>query len=308
MRLGILFLILTATVFGSGFWYEHIDTQCRAPIRYRIGEIDSRFGTNVAEIQSIAAKAEQVWEVPLSTELFVYDSEAEFAINLVFDERQENADIENELKEDLEAKEGMSEAVSAQYQKLIDQFRSLTDEYELGVLQYESSLDEYNQTVTEWNDKGGAPEEVVSELRVEEAELTKEFSRLEKMTDSINVIVHELNKIGARGNSLIRDYNTVVEEYNNRFGEGHEFAQGDYTQNEINIYQFDSEDELVIVLAHEFGHALAFGHVENEHSVMYHLMGAQDIEMGITAEDIAEYRMMCEDNPFFSKLIARIFG
>ncbi len=295
MRIGLLLLLLIATLFGSGFWYTHIDTACKVPVRYRIGEVDPRFGTSAEEIVRIAGRAELIWESEITTELFIYDPDADFPIHLVFDERQENAELEAELREDLETKEGMSESVGAQYEKLIEQFRTLKKQYESRVVAYEASLKDYNDEVTEWNSKGGAPEPVLNTLKESESELKQEQTELEKLTQKLNGIVTELNRIGARGNTLIGDYNTIVEEYNERFSETHEFAQGDYTTDAINIYQFDSEDELVIVLAHEFGHALALGHVENERSIMYRVMDAQEIAEGVTPEDIAEVRRVCEE-------------
>src|SRR5690606_10416202 len=126
-----------------------------------------------------------------------------------------------------------------------------------------------------------------------------EYEKLQSESDVLNGIVTELNRIGARGNLLIQDYNSSVNQYNTQFGEAHDFTQGDYTPGAINVYQFDSEDELVIVLAHEFGHALALGHVENESSVMYHFMEKQDVEEGLSPEDIAHFKDMCETEKGF---------
>lgn len=307
MRLGILFLILVATIFGGSFWYDEIAGVCKVPIAYRIGNIDERFDTDAEELRRIALRAEVLWEKSLKTDLFVYDENAEFPINLIFDERQENADREAEIREDLEAKEGMSEGVSAQYEKLITEFRRLKKQYESRVFAYEASLKIYNEKVTEWNKKGGAPENVISDLREEEAELDEEYEDLQTLSKKINLIVVDLNKIGASGNSLVADYNSIVENYNEEFSDAHEFTQGDYTQKAISIYQFDSEDELVLVLAHEFGHALSLGHVENEASIMYHFMEKQDVESGITPQDIAEYTAVCsQKNPLLAFMKAML--
>ncbi len=303
MRIGLLLLVLIATLFGSGFWYTHIDTSCAVPVHYRIGDIDSRFGTSDEEIIRIAHNAENVWESEPNQELFVYDPSASLPINLVFDERQENADIEAELREDLEVKEGMSESVGAQYEKLITEFRTLKRQYENRVGAYESSLKKYNNEVSDWNEKGGAPEAELVELRKTENSLKEEQIALEELAENLNAIVTELNRIGARGNNLIKDYNTIVEDYNERFSEGHEFTQGDYTREAINIYQFDSEEELTIVLAHEFGHALALGHVQNEQSVMYRTMETQTTEEGVTDEDIAELRRVCDEVSLLTKVL-----
>lgn len=293
MRLGITILILVAVIFGSGYWYTAFGIPCNTPIYYRIGDIDSRFETDKAELVRISQRAEKVWEDALLEDLFVYDENAKLPINLVFDDRQREADLEEELREDLDAKEGMSENVAEQYEKLILEFRKLKRDYEARVVAYESRLSAYNRTVSEWNKKGGAPESEMEELREEQEALEGEKRRLEASAAQLNNLVSQLNAIGARGNSLITDYNTIVKEYNEHFAETKEFTQGDYTGESINIYQFNNEEELVTVLAHEFGHALSLGHVENSESIMFHFMNDQKLEEGITPEDTAEYHKIC---------------
>lgn len=298
MRLSFLVLILIAVLFGSGYWYRAFDTACKLPVRYRIGEVDARFGTDREELTRIAGRAERIWEDSLGKDIFIYDEGADLPINLVFDERQKNADVEAELREDLEAKEGMTDQVAREYDRLIGEFRKLKRNYESRVVAYETKLESHNSTVAEWNDRGGAPKSAIEDLREEEDALRDEQGELELLAEKLNAIVAQLNAIGARGNLLIEDYNTVVEEYNSTVEETGEFTQGDYTGDAISVYQFNSEDELVVVLAHEFGHALKLDHVQNEESIMYHLMEAQRAGGGLTAEDVVEFERVCAEVSF----------
>lgn len=291
-------VLLAVTIVGGGFWYEHAAGVCRVPVTYTIGTIDERFATSADEVRRAALRAEAIWEEGTGMDLFIYEeSEDALPVNLVFDDRQEKADLEAEYREDLEAKEGMTESVAEQYEELIAEFRRLKKQYEARVIAYEASLQAYNAEVTEWNDKGGAPQEVADDLGEREGELRNEYEELEALSDTLNSIVVELNKIGARGNTLIADYNSIVEKYNEEFSEAREFTQGDYTRDAISIYQFDTEDELVLVLAHEFGHALAIDHVENEESIMYHFMEHQTPARGLTEEDMQAYVATCAESP-----------
>ncbi len=295
--------MLIAAVFGGFFWYGQLNVSCDVPIRYRIGTIDDRFGIEKEEAMRIMRAAESVWETPLSTELFIYDEQGDLPVNFIFDERQERSNEEEELRENLEVKEGMSESVAAQYDALIDEFETLKKQYESRIATYDRKLKEYNKEVSDWNDQGGAPEDARRDLEERAAELKDEQEELEVFAKRLNVIIDEVNRIGARGNSLISDYNTTVEEYNDRFAHTDEFAQGDYTRTAINIYEFESETELRIVLAHELGHALSLGHTEDERSIMYHNMGAQSLENGITAEDRAEYVRVCTERGVVTSLL-----
>lgn len=304
MRSGTLLVILAVTILGGGFWYEHATGVCRVPVTYRIGTIDERFSVSADELRRMALRAEAIWEEGTGVDLFVYtEDEDALPINLVFDDRQEKADLEAEYREDLEAKEGMTESVAKQYEDLIAEFRKIKKQYETRVVAYETSLQAYNAEVTEWNDKGGAPQEVADELNEKEKDLRGEYEELDALSTKLNNIVTDLNQIGARGNSLIADYNSIVEKYNREFSEAREFTQGDYTRQAISIYQFDTEDELVLVLAHEFGHALALDHVENEESIMYHFMEHQTPARGLTEEDMRIYVERCTDtSPVLSVL------
>ena len=309
MRLISLVLLLIAVLFGSSFWYCQIDTVCRTPVLYHIGNIDSRFGTSAEEIKRIALRAEGMWEGVLNEDLFIYSETGEgLPLNLIYDERQENTEREAEVRADLETKEGMSESVAVQYENLITEFRTLKKKYESRVIAYEASLDSYNEEVTRWNNKGGAPESVVKDLKESEQSLKDEQTELELLAKKLNALTADLNRIGARGNELLTDYNSIVQKYNTEFSEGYEFTQGDYKRDSINIYQFDSEDELVIVLAHEFGHALSLDHVQNEQSVMYHLMGEQSIAGGVSTEDISEFTRICKNKTVLQGVLDFILG
>jgi len=303
MRLKLLLLILIATFFGSTYWYTLFDTVCNIPIQYHVGAIDTRFGTSKEEVIRIAKNAENIWESKIGKDLFVYSESEGLPINFVFDDRQKDSVLAEELRQDIIQKEGMSESVSAQYEKLISEFRGLKKAYESNVVLYEEKLSSYNTEVNEWNKKGGAPDEVIAQLELVEKSLTQNRSELEARAKKINQLVNELNAIGARGNSLITDYNTIVGDYNNRFSDAKEFTQGDYTGKAIDIYQFNTEDELTIVLAHEFGHALSIDHVDNARSIMYYFMKEQRIANGLSPEDIAEFSVVCSSQSGFERLV-----
>ncbi|HEU4677427.1 MAG TPA: matrixin family metalloprotease, partial [Candidatus Paceibacterota bacterium] len=276
------------------------------PVRYRVGNIDPRFDANAEEVKRVAAAAEAIWEGKLGRELFVYDERRGIPINLVFDERQENAEIEENLRDDLEAKAGMNDAVAKQYDALIGEFRSLKKAYESRVRSYETKLAAYNDTVNDWNAKGGAPESEIERLEADAASLKAEQEGLEADAEKLNALVDQLNAIGAKGNTLITDYNSVVAEYNDKVAEAGEFTQGDYTGDAINVYQFNSEDELELVLAHELGHALSLDHVDGKRSIMYRLMEDQAVDDGLTPEDIAEFDAVCAQKSAPAEFLAAL--
>ena len=62
----------------------------------------------------------------------------------------------------------------------------------------------------------------------------------------------------------------------------------------MSIFQFDSKDSLILVLAHELGHSLGMEHVENPKSLMYPVLGLQKNEPNLlTKEDLTEFMDVC---------------
>jgi hypothetical protein len=309
MRIWIYVCILVITFVGSSFWYDFFIVSCKIPILYTVGDIDKRFDTTDEEIQRIAMRAEAIWEDALGENIFMYDPHKGIPINLIFDERQETSQHEAELRADLKSKEGMSESVAKQYDALISKFRTQKKQYESHVSSYETAFNAYNTEVDMWNKKGGAPEHILERFEKEKEKLRIEYETLQNESDVLTQMVTELNRIGAKGNVLIEDFNNTVSAYNTQFSESYEFTQGDYARTSINIYQFDSEDELVIVLAHEFGHALTLDHVSNEKSIMFPIMEKQDINVGVTSEDTTAFKNVCDSkNGFFNFLKKTFFS
>jgi IS1 family transposase len=309
MRSGFAFLLIVAVLFGAGYWYLVAEAVCDVPVSYRIGTIDPRFGISEEEVRNVVSEAESMWEDSTGENLFTYDTDGSLIINFVFDERQETANEQVQLEDVLESKEAMSDTIRTQYETLMREYESLRATYESQTTAYEQRLTAYNTEVNDWNEQGGAPADVYDRLEATKRELSREQERLNAGAAKLNVLVRKMNTLSAKGNSLISDYNETVEVYNGRFSEGHEFTQGDYEQDIINVYQYDSREELVLVLAHEFGHALSLDHVEGPESIMHKLMGEQTKESGLSETDIAEFERVCGDQAsFLSVFYGMVFG
>jgi hypothetical protein len=282
-----------ALVFAGGYWYRFAESKCNVPIAYDIGELDDRFDITRDEARAAISDAESLWEDATGQNLFTYQSDAVFKINFIYDNRQEKTEEEGELREILSDKEEVSEHIRDEYERLLDEYEELKDSYEDRVDAYEASLRAYNDEVEEWNKKGGAPESVFADLERIKDRLDAENKELNGIARELNKLVAAINNLGETGNRVVREYNEDVEWYNTIFGGEREFTQGDYQGDEINIYQFRDRDEPKRVLAHEFGHALSLGHVENDHSIMYYLMEGKLANFALSDTDVAEFRRVC---------------
>ncbi|MCA9365741.1 matrixin family metalloprotease [Candidatus Kaiserbacteria bacterium] len=294
LRQRFLFALIGSIVFGLvAIEYIETDRICKTPIYYSLGSFDERFGISATEALADVKEAETLWENRTGRDLFVYDPQADFKINFIFDERQQEIDSQEVFKEKLDNAKAKSDLLNEEYQKLVSEYENILSQYNSETEQYENKLKKYNNKVASYNKDGGAPPDVYEELNAEQDALERQRQYLNSRSRELRQLVDAINEIGQEGNELANNYNRSVETYNQRYGHSEAFTQGDYQTDKINIYTFKDDTELVKVLVHEFGHALGIGHVEGETSIMYYLMEEQPNELELTDEDYQAYLTQC---------------
>ncbi len=294
MRFSLIIVLVSAVLAGTLVWYSKTANECPVPLSYRLGQFDSEFNLTAEEARAHFDIAEAVWEDSVGRELFVYDENAALTVNFIFDERQALSDAEATERAALDAKEAENDKISETLASLQEKFKTLQTQQERKVRNYEARLSSYNEEVRMYNDRNGAPAAVFARLEEERNELNQEASELSVLAGELNEVAFKINDLSERGNTLIESYNQQVEQYNKRFGKPEEFTQGDYQGDEIHVYKFSNDDELVSVLAHEFGHSLGIEeHVEGTSSVMYYLLEEGRTEVSLSAEDKIAFLAVC---------------
>lgn len=306
MRTPFLVLLWMALVIAGTYWYQTTASVCPVPLSYRLGDVDESFNISQDEAKSYIKEAEAVWEDRVNRELFVYDDEADLVIDFVYDDRQALANSEESRRLALDKQNEQNDIVLATIESAQQEYESLSLVYKEKVSQYEADLSKYNDEVNRYNDRGGAPPDVYVELDKKRQSLNAEASTLSDTADKLNKLVEKINSLTERGSQLVNEYNREVNKYNAEFGFEREFTQGDYQSiGEIHVYKFSSQTELVRVLAHEFGHALGFGHVEDGSSVMYYLLEDTNSDPVLSEEDVVMYDAVCGKSESFGQKARR---
>jgi hypothetical protein len=267
-------LILLLLAGGVVIWWLSYGNICQLPIKYRLGSIDARFNVPEEKVKESINLAEQWWESSLGIELFEYDPTAEhpLIINFVFDDRQR-------ITKELQHIQAKKLATKDKLDDLTNSYQDLRSLYEQrGIIiddlqqTYDDQLKQFERTVNIWNERGGVSPEIYAELQQEQAKLEGFVSQINDLIVEQNDLAKQINSLAEGEAQTVQLYNESVRKFNDTFpnlSESFEEEQGIYSLDKINVYQFDNQDDLVLLLTHEMGHALGLDHSDQPQSIMF---------------------------------------
>lgn len=275
-----------------------IDHSCNTPLTFKVGEIDDRFHISERELIEIIERTSHVWSEPVGLPVAIYSEHGEVEINLVYDQDQQLTDRESQFSNQLREKEFQISTLEKQHQERLESYNRQVSVYQQESNRLQQSIQNLNEWVNEKNDEGGFNENQLQEFELRKERIDEESDRLNREERFLSGLAEELNSELDFLNRMINEKNDLVREYNETFSGTRRFTQGTYewrgNRKWINIYQFTGRDELILVLAHEMGHALGLDHVDNPESVMHQMMGGQaKVELSLSEEDQKALRNRC---------------
>ena len=256
------------------------------PIKYAIGKVDPRFEISKTNFKQAIREATHMWEKWAPRDLFEYDHKATFKINLIYDQRQRASITAKLLEKQLDKLEVSHTAYKVEYDALNKNYKEQSHDFEMALEKYHRRLERYNRRVQFWNQRGGAPEHERKKLKKKQRTLEQDYKKVKQEQQKLEPLIQKINRVVLKINQVTRKYNRHVYSYQAKFGTSRQFNQGDYRGNEINVYHFFDRSDLILILAHELGHALGIDHIQNPKSIMYYLMGDQMLtDLKLTQED-----------------------
>ncbi|MGE8540173.1 MAG: matrixin family metalloprotease [Acinetobacter sp.] len=258
-------------------WSDRLMHPLDTRLRYRIADVDSRFGLSQDQVIQLSKEAIQIWHDGMQKQLFVYDEHAKLQIKLIYDARQDDYNAFKKTQQNLDTEKNnnqrASDNLNVSKSSLEQMQRSLRQEQ----IQLQADAEILNRQRMSWSRIEDAQGENRQRIETQYQALKDRSRRLENNIAYYNQMNSQYNQQINQHNSNIDRYNQNVMQAQNRFPP-REFHKGVFMGDQIQIYQFDAADDLRLTIAHELGHALGIKHNADPQALMYPVLGDQDLE------------------------------
>ena len=310
MKLGRLLAltVLAAGLFlalkGQGYFHQARDfnaaDQCDIPIHVRAGDFDSRFPVSEQAFQRALDDAIALWESRTDTPLFTRDASAGLSVSLVYDSRQARANKERTVLGNIEEHDAAIERQERSLSQRRDALDRAWAQFERDRERLKEKSGDMEQLVQQWNNgqmhrtpqNRRMLERQKEELNARRTQLEQQQAQLEHRTEQWRQAVDDHN-------AAIKALNERAESFNDEVSSDSMITMGEYQrengERRIEIYRANNARELKQVIAHELGHALGIGHVEDTAAVMNAEMSADNAgASGLTSDDLAALTKACQ--------------
>lgn len=266
---------------------------CQAPIKFRIGAIDPRFGITRENFLRDVEEAGKLWEGAAGRTLFSHDEKGPLEISLVYDSRQEATQKLMAVRASIVEKLEQIDAIKSKLRPLQARYRDLDQSYSAQATAFRQVLDDHNRTVSQFNQTGGVSEGEYQRLWSENLGLRKQGEALEAQKQELNRLTADMNELVRTHNALLARASAEAEALSAssdaKFEEGRYVRMG--ADQKIQIYQYHSEAGLKVVLSHELGHALGIKHNADPSAIMSALIHTE--QLVLAADDINGLAAAC---------------
>jgi len=278
-----LVVLLAVALERTGYLPGTLDrafahTPCGIPVHYVLGEVDPGFGFDRFTVTAALVEAANLWQSTTTQLLFIEsDHPLAMTVELRFDERQAAANTRRSLRGGLERDRRQladEEAALVQWNDRIEVSRQAHDRAGEALT---VRVQAHEAEVRDWNaNPARATDARRRALEAERLQLQAEVAELERAGESLNADIAAYNRRAADLRQRSEEFLSRVGRYNETAADGPvESGRYSYDRTQgrrIEVYRAESYDELVWVLAHELGHALAIDHVDDPGAIMHAML------------------------------------
>lgn len=286
----------------------------------KIGKIDEFYKDKITQDELILMikEIETLFETKLQTNIFDYSTNGKpIDILYVSSSKLEN-DIARKIDNLNEKKNKIEELKSffppkkeeiSQKQLILNEHISITNQ----------KIEDLNSYVREINSKKTVSKDeyikIQNYIKLKKDEINKELNKKITLQNDLTIALNSHNQKVIIYNNLINDINRLsneiesmgrnVKKINGRtfglqeitlktyFKDGQEIQEKSIknSMNKIEIYGFDSKEQLKVVLAHEIAHLVGIPHLEVKDALMNPILQENQIkELTLTKDDIENFR------------------
>lgn len=251
---------------------------CNIPVHYTLGEVDARFGFDEFTVVAALVEAAGLWQSATDALLLIEsDHPLAMRVDLAFDTRQEAANTRRSLRGGLERDRLQLEDEEVAMQQWSERIESARRAHARAGEEVAGRVRRHEADVTAWNSGSGRRTDARrGALEAESTALRMALADLERMAEDLNADIASYNRRAGYLRQHTEDFRSRVARYNEASSAApvesgryqYDRAQG----RRIEVYRAESYDELVWVLAHELGHALAIDHVADPGAIMHAML------------------------------------
>lgn len=247
------------------------------PLKYRIAFIDPRFQITKEQFIEVSQQAAEIWQKETGKTYFIYDSQAQLSINLIYDDHQM---IKDEQQNSLNTLLQKQEIWRLKNEEIIlnkQEVAQLSTDLNKKKISLRAEFEQYQQDVIRFNQgeyqyyRPDNLKERQKQLEQKSENIKNESNDLNSKIQTLNIKIKELNQeqsdLAALKTQFKLEQKTNIQP----------FHKGLFSQNQIQIYGYASLNDLRLTLAHELGHALGLKHTTDPKSLMYPYLKEQDI-------------------------------
>lgn len=274
----------------GGWWpfgtvrYSFAHSPCGIPIHFTLGEVDPRFGFDPSALEAAMVEAAGLWQARSAVPLFVEsDHPSAMRIHAHFDERQQDARQRNAVRDRLDRDRRQLEAAEAELLQWNERIEAARQAHESESEALARRVRAHEAEVARWNREPASRSDARRQaLEAESEAIQASIAQTEYALERFNADVTAYNRRAEDVRRRAEEFRARVVQYN-RASLAAPIESGRYSYDpefgrRIEVFRAEDYDELVWILAHEFGHALGLDHVDEPGAIMHALLHEENVQ------------------------------